>query len=235
MKKLALNLLLLVSLATWITSCGESDGKKLRVATAASAQFVLKEIGEQFGKEHDVEVEVISGSSGKLTTQILNSAPFDLFFAANMMYPTEVQKAGKANGDPVIYGYGIPVFWTMYDDIKLTADGQFLLDSRIEKIAIADPKNAPYGEMAIQYLKDNKIYDKVEHKLVYGESISQVNEYITHKTVEVGIGAKSVVLSPDVEEKGQYLDLGEQYKIEQGAVILTNTADNELKQQFMDF
>jgi len=224
---------LILSIA--LISCGGNDEKKLRVATAASAQFVMEEIGNKFGEAHNIKVEVITSSSGKLTTQILNSAPFDLFFAANMKYPDEVFSEGKSDSAPQVYGFGIPVLWTLHDDIKLNANGKFLCDPKVEKIAIANPKTAPYGEMAVRYLKAVGIYESIEPKLVYGESISQVNEYVVNKTVEVGISAKSIVLSSNIEEKGTFVELGDNYRIAQGCVILSNTESDDLKQEFLDY
>lgn len=226
---------LLLFLPILLFSCGRSNEKKLRIATAASAQFVLEELGEKFGKKHGVTVDVITSSSGKLATQILNSAPFDIFFAANMRYPEEVEAGGKSESEPQVYGYGLPVFWTLEDYIELDVNGKFLLDDRVNKIAIANPKTAPYGEKAVDYLKAIGLYDQVEPKLVYGESISQVNEYVQNRTVQVGISAKSIVLSPGIEEKGHFLELGDAYRIEQGCVVLSNTGENDLKQKFIDY
>ncbi len=197
-------------------SCGTSDSArtnnggpaKLTIAAAASTQFAVREIADAFSKENnDFKIEVIIGSSGKLTTQITNGAPYDVFFAANMKYADKVFQSGISAGEPQIFGFGVPTFWTMDTTMKLDASGTFLSEAGIEKIAIAEPTNAPYGAMAVNFFKSNNLYDDVKDKLVYGESISQVNEYIMNQGAQVGISAKSIILSPKVELKGLYLPL----------------------------
>ena len=119
--------------------------------------------------------------------------------------------------------------------IKGKFDKNIFLDSIIEKIVVADPKNAPYGEAAINYFKNKGIYSLIEHKLVYGESISQVNEHILNKTADIGITAKSIVKSPKLKGKGNFIDLGSKYWIEQGAVIIKNENDKKLKKDFLKY
>lgn len=212
-----------------------NDTPILTIATAASAQFALREIAANFEKENKVKIEIILGSSGKLTTQILNGAPYDIFFSANMHYPNVLFKKEKTVSKPIIYGYGIPVLWSMKDNIIFDSTFIFLANSKVERFAIANPKNAPYGEMAIQYLKDKKVYSHIADKLVYGESISQVNEYILNQAADCGISAKSIVLSPKLKGKGTYKELNRRYWIEQGTVIINNDNVPELKQKFLKY
>ena len=228
--------LIVLFISVGFLACG-SEGlkeKKLTVAAAASVQFAMKELSTNFSKKTGVMVDVITSSSGKLTTQVLNGAPYDLFFSANMKYPNAVAEKGKAVNPPIIYAYGVPVIWTMYP-IMMDSVGNFLTDATVKKIAIAEKKNAPYGAMAVQFLTNNNIYKQIEGKLVYGESISQVNEYIISQSVEVGFTAKSIVCSPMLKGQGTYLELDRSYWIAQGIVMIKNETPNALKQQFIDY
>ena len=132
---------------------------KLTIATAASAQFALKKLAINFSKKHNIKVDVILGSSGKLTTQIINGAPYDLFFSADMYYPKMLFNKGKTEKKPITYAYGAPVIWTMRKDIAMDSLVQ-LKDPSIKHLAIANPRNAPYGRKAIRYLKQKNVYEE---------------------------------------------------------------------------
>ena len=216
-------------------SSSSNNDKKLVVAVAASGQFAFKELAEEFSEEYKIEVDVITGSSGKLTTQILNGAPYDVFVSANMYYTEVLEQSQKTYQSPFVYSYGVPLIWTMNPQLKLNSIANCLKSSRVQRIAIANPQNAPYGEMAISYMKQLGIYEAIEKKLVFGESISQVNEYTLNKTVDVGITSKSVISSPKLKGKGYYVELDETFYIEQGMALIDNGTSNDIKKQFKEF
>lgn len=225
---------IVLSVFAFSTCKSSKTSDKLTIATAASAQFALKKLAINFSKKHNIEVDVILGSSGKLTTQIINGAPYDLFFSADMYYPKMLFNKEKTEKKPITYAYGTPVIWTMRKDIAIDSLVQ-LKDPSIKHLAIANPRNAPYGRKAIRYLKQKNVYKSVEHKLVYGESISQVNEYILNKTVEVGVTAKSIVFSPKLKGTGFFKELDKEYWVKQGAIIIKNNNLPEMKKQFLEY
>jgi molybdate transport system substrate-binding protein len=198
---------------------------KTTVAVAANAQYAMKEIEKQYKKETGKDIELIIGSSGKLTAQIREGAPFDVFLSADMQYPEALQKEGLTTHEPKIYGYGNLVLWTCKEIDLLNMN--VLLLPEVKVIAIANPKVAPYGEAAIGVMNYYKLYGKAEPKLVYGESISQVNQYISSKAADIGFTAKSVVLSPEMQGKGKWMELDKKsYKpIAQGAVLLKTSKE----------
>ena len=208
----------------------------LTVAAASSLQLVLQEISDLFEKETQAKVEIVYGSSGKLTAQIQNGAPFDIFLSADMECPETVYKEGLAFNRPKQFVSGGLVLWTI-KDIDLSRGFEILFEDTIRKIAIADPKTAPYGLQAVNaigfYKKD------VGKKLVYGESIGQVNQFIISGAADVGFTAKSVVLAPNLKGKGKWVDVDpKSYSpIAQGVVVLKHAKENDLKksQQFFDF
>ena len=193
---------------------------KLMVAVAANAQYAMKEIEKQYEKETGKEIELIIGSSGKLSAQIREGAPFDVFLSADMDFPQTLYKEGLTIAEPKIYAYGSLVLWTCKDVDLLNIN--VLLLPEVSVIAIGNPKVAPYGVAAIDVMKYYKLYETVEPKLVYGESISQVNQYITSKAATIGFTAKSVVLSPEMQGKGKWMEIDKRayQPIAQGAVIL---------------
>ena len=208
----------------------------LRVAVAANAQFVMEQVKTAYQKKTGTPMELIVSSSGKLTTQIQQGAPYDVFLSADMEYPQTLYKAGLTTGAPVVYAYGSLVLWTT-GNLPLTIDLKVLLDPAVRHIAIANPTTAPYGEAAIAYLNYRKRLNSIKPKLVYGESIAQVNQYVLTGAAEVGFTAKSVVLDPSLKQRGHWIDLpATGYSpIAQGVVILKRTSQLPAAQRFVRF
>jgi molybdate transport system substrate-binding protein len=208
----------------------------LNVAVAANMQFAMKEIEKAFETNHNLDINVILGSSGKLTTQIKQGAPYDLLLSANMKYPETLYKEGHAVAPPKVYALGSLVLWTLYDDLPLDADLKILSNEIIQKIGIANPKNAPYGEEALNAFKYFNLLNQIEDRLVYGESIAQTNQYIITKNCKLGLTAKSVVKAPEMQGKGQWIDVNPAAytPIKQG-LILTKYGAKQHKEAAMQF
>ena len=218
-------ILLLLPLAL-LLAAGDLLKENVTVAVAANAQYALKEIEAQYEEETGQDIDIIVGSSGKLSAQIMHGAPFDLFLSADMLYPDALHKRGFTLAAPKVYGYGALVLWTMKDaasPLKMSS----LLSPQVKAVAIANPKVAPYGEAAVSALKYYKLYQQLKPKLVYGESISQVTQYINSQAADMGLTAKSVVLSPEMKGKGKWMELdNKSYRpIAQGAVLLKRSTD----------
>ena len=178
----------------------------ITVAVAANVQYTFEELKAEFQKETGITVKQIIGSSGKFTTQIENGAPFDVFLSADMDYPKTLEKEGLAYNAPKIYAYGTLVLWTM-NNVDLSKGMDVLRDPTVIKIAIASPNTAPYGRQAVNALKHFKIYQAVDDKLVYAESIAQVNQFIAVQVADIGFTAKSVVLAPNMLDKGKWIEV----------------------------
>ena len=111
----------------------------ITVAAAANVQFTLDDLKAEFTKETGINVKAVIGSSGKLTSQIENGAPFDLFLSADMKYPAKIYKDGYSTDAPKAYAYGVLVLWTM-KNLDLTKGINILTNPGIQKIALANPK-----------------------------------------------------------------------------------------------
>ena len=160
--------------------------KDLTVAAAANLQVLMDELVTTFEKESGASVDVVIGSSGGLTAQIENGAPFDVFMSADMSYPQALFKKGLAAEEPKVYVYGLLVFWTSKSLDLSRPLGDVLGDPLLKKIAVANPKTAPYGRQAVNVLKSLDIYLRVRPKLVYGENISQANQFILSGAADGG-------------------------------------------------
>lgn len=230
MKKYLLLLLLPLSLL----SAGE-----ITIAVAANVSYAIDALKSAFVKSHpDTEVRVILGSSGKLTAQIKNGAPYGLFMSADMSYPEALYREGLAASKPQRYARGaLALFSTRALDFD---KGIRLLQSdSIKRIAIANPKTAPYGKAAMEALKKSGLYDKVKEKFVYGESISQTVAYAS-TAADIGLIAASSLYSPHMKQykKGIHwalVDPSLYTPIKQGVVLLKKGAGNPEYEAFYDF
>jgi molybdate transport system substrate-binding protein len=224
----------------WLAFAGCSEpSDKIIIATAANVQYVMREIKQEFEKEYKDSVHIVVSSSGKLTAQIREGAPMDVFVSADTKYPDEIFKNGGGAEKPKVYALGTLVLWsakTGTDSLNL----DLLTSEKIKKIAIPNPETAPYGRAAIEALKAANIYEKVKGKLVFGESIAQTAQYITSGAVETGFNALSIVLAKEMKDKGEYvvIDSTLYQPIEQSALLLNhsdNSPKKETSKKFYDF
>lgn len=195
----------------------------LSVAAAANVRFALEEIEKAFEAKTKLKVDINYSSSGKLSTQITQGAPFDVFVSADEEYPEALQKSNKTANTPKVYAQGTLVLWTTQPGLNLKPDGKILLNTSIKKIAIANPKTAPYGRAAVEWLKKKGLYASIENKLVYGESIAQTTQYILAGACEIGLTAKSLALAEEMRGKGKWIEIDpkQHEPIRQAAVITT--------------
>jgi len=176
---------------TALFSCAAKDEKGvLTIAVAANMQFAMEKIVDGFGQRHDLKVRLATNSSGMLTSQIKNGAPFDVFLSANLKYPRELYKDGLSTS-PVIYAKGKIALTFKGDFADSTSWKEILLSEHTRRIGIANPKTAPYGAAAISMLKSQGIFERIESKLVFGESIGQINQYIKSGTVDAAFTSNS--------------------------------------------
>ena len=179
-----------------------ANAEPLTIAIAANLKYVFDDLAAEFKKETGIETQSVLNASGKIATQVRNGAPFDVFMSADMDFPDGLYKDGYATTTVKPYAYGQLVLWTE-KGVDLSKGVAFLADKSIGKVAIANPKVAPFGKQALKVLDYYKVRVAVEPKLVYGESITQVSQYVDAKVVDVGFSAKSIVVSPETAGKGQ--------------------------------
>ena len=203
--------------------CEDASRDSLTIAASANMQYAMEDLIAKFTEESGISCELIVGSSGKLTAQIVEGAPFDLFFSADMKYPQEIHKKGLSSRPPRIYAYGYLVFWSLEAELELTKEG--MLSEGVRHIAMANPVTAPYGRAAEDLLKGMGIYESIGSKLVFGESVAQTNQFILSGSAELGLTARSVVLAPEAEGKGQWKEADQTLyePIAQGLVHLKST------------
>lgn len=211
----------------------------INVAVAANVSYALDDLKLAFHKLYpDTKVNVTLGSSGKLTAQIKNGAPYQVFMAANMKYPQSLYDDGIAITRPLVYAQGSLAYLsnTQKDFSKRIA---LLKGKEISKIAVANPKTAPYGKAAVEAMKNAGVYDQVVDKYVYAESISQTVMYAL-TAADIGFIAKSSLYSPKMAhfKKGVHwadVDSSLYTPINQGIVVLKNAEQNSEAAAFYTF
>ncbi|WP_020537484.1 molybdate ABC transporter substrate-binding protein [Lewinella cohaerens] len=228
--------LLILLILVLLAGCGSKSGEKLHIATAANMQFAMEALTQAFTATTGIACETIISSSGKLTAQITEGAPFDVFVSADLKYPQALVDVQLTDGPVRVYAYGQLVLWTKKTtlDISIAA----LTKEEVRHIAMANPKTAPYGVAAAQVLSYYQLTDTVQPKLVFGESIAQTNQFIISQAAEIGFTARSVVEAPILTNKGRWMALpNESYEpIAQGVVVLKGNEEKvKQAQQFADF
>lgn len=215
--------LLLLLLLTTFTMADKSS-VKITVALAANVAYAIDDLKKEFNKLYpNIKVQIVLGGTGKLTAQIMHNAPYDILMGANMMYPKTLYEKGFAVTRPLVYATGsLALVSRKKQDFSKGID--LIKETNIKKIAIANPKIAPYGVAAFEALKNAKLLEAVKSKFVYGESISQTVIYTT-KVTDVGFIAKSALFSPKMKhlKEGihwQEVDSKLYTPIKQGIVIL---------------
>ena len=202
----------------------------LNIAVAANVSYAIKPIVSAFESKHkDIKIQPVLGSSGKLTTQIMHNAPYTLFMSADLSYPQKLYKEGFALSAPRVYAKGKLVILSKKP--RDFSKGLALLkEKKIRKIAVANPKTAPYGRATKDALSKVGLYKKLHKKFVFGESIGQTFIY-TMRATDIGIVAKSLLFS----DKLKNLQVGKNYieidptlytPISQGVVLLKKADAN---------
>jgi molybdate transport system substrate-binding protein len=213
--------------------------QEITVAAAADLQFAMQDIATRFQKETGKTVKLTYGSSGNFFQQIQNGAPFDIFFSANLDYAKKLDAAGLTEpGSYYQYAKGKIVIWVPKESkLDLTPGLKAFLDPSVKKIAVANPQHAPYGQAAVAAMQNQNVYEKVKDRFVLGENISQTASFVVSGSADVGIVALSLALSPNMKDKGRYVEVpADEYPpIEQACVILGSSKNKETARQFMAF
>lgn len=223
-------------LAVVVAACAAEE---LNVAAASDLNFALAEIAKNYRQETGNTLKISFGSSGNFFVQIQNGAPFDLFFSADIEFPRKLEAAGQAEAGTLFkYATGKIVLWVPAGSkIDLSKGLNALLDPSIKKIAIANPKHAPYGRAAEAAMRKAGIFDRVADRLVLGENISQTAQFVETGNAGIGILALSLALAPTMQAKGNYVLVPTDLypPIEQGAVVIKSSAKKDAAKGFLEY
>ncbi|MBI2265536.1 MAG: molybdate ABC transporter substrate-binding protein [Armatimonadetes bacterium] len=212
-------------------------GEKLTIAAASDLQFVMKEVVSLYRQRSETDIQVVYGSSGNLFSQIKAGAPYDLFFSADSAYPKLLKKEGMTADSPKPYATGRIVLWSRKDSgISVKKGMKVLLDPKVKKIAIANPRHAPYGKRARESLKYYGLWEKIQGKIVLGENISQTAQFVHTGNAQVGIIALSLALAPEMKKEGAYLLIpARSHKPQEQSFVILKGVKTEEAYRFAEF
>lgn len=215
------------------TPIGSSSGE-LTVAAASDLTPVFEELGREFESATKTKVVFVFGSTGMLTRQIENGAPYDLFAAANVSYIDQLEQKGLIIPDSkVVYARGRITLWTANESPVRFQGIADLARPEIQRVAIANPDHAPYGLAAKQALQSAGVWDRVQPKLVYGDNVRQTLQYAQTGNVEVAI----VSLTLSINSNGRWSLIPENLHqpIDQGLAIMKSTRNEPAARAFITF
>ncbi len=215
-----------------------AQAQELRAAVAANFLGTLQTLAERYEAVSGTRLVLSAGSSGALYAQIVNGAPFDLFLSADQERPEALERDGLSLTDSrFTYAEGIPVLWSPRPNV-VDEDGAVLHGKTFRHLALADPRNAPYGAAAQQVLESIGAWHALndQRRLVRAQSIGQAYNQVASGAAELGFVALTQVQQPDGSIPGSYwIPPGELYQpITQQAVILTR-GNQQAAAAFMDW
>ncbi len=194
---------------TGLLAPGLSAQRAPVIAAASDLNFALTEIAARFERETGQHVETVFGSSGTLTRQIQDGAPFELFLSADEAFVDTLAAAGLTRGRGTLYGVGRIVLFAPTGSPLDPAQGLAGLARLVERggvsrFAIANPAHAPYGRAAEAALKTQGLWTALQPSLVLGENVSQAAQFATTGNAVGGIIAYSLALAPNLQGRGRY-------------------------------
>ena len=214
--------------------------RPLEVAAAADLKFAMDELVEAFATTRpEIAVNVSYGSSGNFFAQISNGAPFDLFLSADFDYPRRLANGGlAAAGSEFLYAIGRIVLWVpQASTIPIEGGLRALAGPAVRRIAIANPKHAPYGRAAEAALRTQGVLEAVKDKLVFGDNVAQAAQFVHSGAADAGIIALSLAVAPALVKEGRYLEVPlEDYpRMEQGGIVIGRARNPDAARAFRAF
>lgn len=186
------------------------------VAAASDLKFALEEVARAYTQQSGKTVRLAFGASGTLMRQIAQGAPFDLFMSADEQYVLDLHRQGFTVDEGMLYAIGHVVLFVPHgspihaeatlEDLRRAVD-----DGRLKKLSIANPEHAPYGRAARDVLQAAGLWEKVQGRLIMGENVSQAAQYAASGSVQAGLFALSLALSPNFVRAGSYAVLPERW------------------------
>lgn len=213
---------------------GNSSAGEITLAVASNFTQAIRQIADRFQHETGNRVRLSFGSTGKHYAQIVNGAPFDAFFAADVKRPQRLEQEGLIlPGSRFTYAIGRVVLWS--PDPTLVDDrGEILHSGSFSHLAIANPRLAPYGRAAQEVLQGMGLWSALQERMVRGENIGQAFQFVSSGSVELGFVAYAQVKRPGEAVQGSLWEVPESAytPIKQQAVLLS---DNPVARRFLDY
>lgn len=214
--------------------------RSVSVAVASNLKPTFEEIARAFeARNPGVVVKATYGGSVVFLAQLQNGAPFDLFLSADAETVSKVAESGLAGGAPFTYALGTLVVWVpKTSTLDLQRRGlAALLDPGVRKIAVPNPRTAPYGRAAEAALRAAGVYDALKDRLVFGQNVSQTAQFAQTGSAQAGLVPLSLAMARPLADEGRYWKIPEQSHapIRQKGVVLKRAAESQLARELAEF
>jgi molybdate transport system substrate-binding protein len=204
---------------------------EVKVAVAANFTAAMKEIVRGFEQSSGHKALISYGSTGKLYAQILHDAPFEVFLAADQERPRLLQQQRLADRR-FTYAIGKLALWSSNRQQEVSAEA--LKKNDFTRLALTNPKTAPYGAAAVSVLQRLGLYETLKPKLVQGDNVTQTYQFVTTGSAQMGFVALAQVA---LDDSGNSWEIPpELYEpIRQDAVLLPKGKENSAAIAFLEY
>lgn len=213
---------------------GERPSSEIVVGAAANLTDAFENLGQSFTKQTGIRVVLSFGGTADLAKQIENGAPFDVFASADTAHVDALEQEGLLTpGTRALYARGSLVIWLPNGSPIQFESVKDLTRKEVERIAIAKPDIAPYGQAAVETLRALRMWDQVEPKVVYGMNVSQVKQFVSSGNAEAGFLPRALVKPGE----GKYIEIGEELHrpINQALGVIKASNNQEAARRFADY
>ncbi|MCD8503590.1 MAG: molybdate ABC transporter substrate-binding protein [Burkholderiaceae bacterium] len=224
-------------MSLWLGSVGVGHAGEVTVAVASNFTAPMRSIAAEFEKETGHVAKLSFGGTGQFYAQIKNGAPFDVLLAADAKTPAKLESEGIAvPSTRFTYATGKLVLWSKEAGV-VDDQGAVLRSDRFNKLAIANPKLAPYGQAAIETIEQLGLSNPLSSKLVEGSNIGQTFQFVSSGNAQLGFIALSQVFADGKLREGSGWVVPSDYytPIKQDAVLLQSGHDNEAAIALLDY
>ena len=231
----------LILVAILLSGCQERaprdeppDPPEIIIAAAANLTDAFENLGHSFTRRTGIRVVLSFGGTADLARQIENGAPFDVFASADTAHIDALEQGGLLTpGTSAIYARGSLVIWLPNGSPIHLESVDDLARKEVERIAIAKPDIAPYGQAAVETLRALRMWDQLEPKVVYGMNVSQVKQFVSSGNAEAGFLPRALVKPGE----GKYIEIGEELHrpIDQALGVIKASNNQEAARRFADY
>lgn len=210
---------------------------EISVAVAANFAAPMQKIAALFEQQTGHKIALAVGSTGRFYAQIKNGAPFQVLLAADDETPSKLEAEGAAiQGTRLTYAVGRLVLWSPQPDL-VDSQGEVLKTQRFSKLALADPKLAPYGLAAVETLTKLGLLEQLKPKLIQGENIAQALQFVSTRNAQLGFVALSQIQTESLRGQGSawVVPAHLHSPIRQDAVLLNKGKDVHAARALLQF
>ena len=195
-----------------VSCCLAVQAEQIHIAAASNLRHVMPKLAELFEQQTGNHLMISYAASGTITSQIQYGAPFDVFMSAKREYIDKLNKAGLTQGEVQHYANAqlvlfLPHHSTLDVEKGLAGIQTALENETLTKVAMANPRHAPYGQIAQQVLEEAGLWSSIQAHLLLAENASQAVQFTLSSSVDAGFIPLSYAIQPQLQSAGDFIVL----------------------------